>query len=288
MLLSEAFELYRRDYIVFKNQSKKTEESHLLAARSLLSFLGDMPIENLEFQHIRDWKENIELKVTSNTSRLYVIKLRNVLKFMRLRGFTCIAEEAVAVPKRNAAVIDFLTPEEVEQMILAIEIGRYAYTKKGWLRNVAVISLLYASGIRVSELCRLNKSDLRIPGSFTVIGKGNKPRLCFYDDRAREAIEAYLESRSDKNQALFICEQNGKRLTPGMVQMVFRTVSKRVGRDINPHMMRHSFATNLLRNNTNLYYVSKFLGHASTQTTEMYLHFVNEDLRDIYSEKHTC
>lgn len=289
MLLSEAFEVYRTDYIVFKNQSPKTEETHLLAARSIISFTGDLLIESLTFQHVRDWKSYLDSSKSSNTSRLYIIKLRNVLKFMRIRGVQCLMAEEVAVAKRQETPIDFFSPEDVCRLLDAIKVGQTDYTNINVLRNRAIISLLYASGIRVSELCRMNRSDVRPDKTFTVFGKGGKHRLCFIDERAHELVGAYLASRMDTNPSLFICEQTGLRITPGMVQLMFRIASRRAGfdRTIHPHVMRHSFATNMLRNNTNLFYVSKFLGHSSTQTTERYTHFVDEDLRAIYGDKHT-
>ena len=122
-----------------------------------------------------------------------------------------------------------------------------------------------------------------------MVGKGNKIRPCFLDYRAMEHLDAYLALRTDKNSALYLSELTRDRITKGTVQMVFRNLSRIYSSSklIHPHTMRHSFATNLLRNNANLFHVSKLMGHSSTQTTEVYLHYTDADLQKAYDDKHT-
>lgn len=272
------------------NQSKKTEEMHLLACKSLLKFIGDMDVEELTFQHIRDWKESLEKSRSQNTVRGYVIKVRVVIDYARKRGFKVIDPDTIGVPKRKETTVDFITEMEVNKLIEACFISRRGSLEAARYRNRAIISLLYASGIRVSELCRLDRADLRIDRTFTVIGKGDKARLCFFDTRTQFYIDEYLQRfRDDNSPALFTSEKSGKRISVASIQEMFIVARKNAGftKPIHPHTLRHSFATNLLRNNTNLIYVRDFLGHSSVQTTEMYTHVVNEDLRRIYNEKHT-
>lgn len=287
--ISEAFEIYRRDFIVYNNQSKKTEEMHLLAMRALISFVGDIDIQTLTFQQIRDWKEHMERTRGQNTVRGYILKLRVVIAYLPKRGYEVLDSDVIGVPKRKQTVVEFIPENDVRRLIEAAYEPRAGYDTVNRYRNRAVISLLYASGIRVSELVKMNISDIQKDGTFTVIGKGDRPRLCFIDERTIDYINAYLELRDDNEVALFLSEQTGKRMTAGVVQLMFRHVRKYAGfkQPIHPHTLRHSYATNLLRNNTNLIYVRDFLGHTSVQTTEMYTHVVNEDLRRIYKEKHT-
>lgn len=288
MLISEAFERFRRDHIVYRNQSAKTEEMNRLACRSLLSYTGDIHIEDLTFDLVRKWKEHLEKTRSPNTVRGYVIKLRVVLKHLAQHGYkNIINAEAIGVPRRKSVVVNFLTPEEVSEFINAAIRPAAGYSKLNRMKNAAIISIFYASGLRVSELCNLNRDIIKADSdSFTVIGKGNKPRLCFLDERSIYYATQYINMRKDKNPALFV-GYYGDRITKDSIAMMFRHNSKRSGITAHPHMMRHSFATNLLRNNTNLLYVSKFLGHSSVQTTEMYTHVVDEDLRSIYKEKHS-
>lgn len=287
--VSLAFELYRKEYIVYRNQSAKTEEMSTLACKSLVAFCGDIPVEELTFEHVRAWKEKLCYSRSQNTARGYLIKLRSVLKHLRLRGYDVMNYELVALPKRLDATIDYLTPEEVSTLISCVFKPQAGYRKLNRYRNRAIVAVLYASGVRVSELCSLNRLSIRDDGTFTIQGKNDKIRLCFLDERALMAVKEYLDLRTDRDPALFLSHQTGKRITKCVVQMMFRYATDKMGypKPIHPHMLRHSFATDLLKNNTNLYYVSKFLGHASVDTTQKYLHYVDSDLKALYTKKHT-
>jgi site-specific recombinase XerD len=282
--LYEAFELYRRDYIVFKGQSSRTEEAHIYVMNSLIGHAGNIDIEALSFSHIRTWKTNLEKTRSADTVRTYIIRVRVVLDYLKRSGFDVLDPDIIPVPKRIDRVPRFISKDEVSQFIQSAQCNRGS--KLNRLRNQAIISLLYCSGLRVSELCKLNRGDIK-DNSYTLMGKGGKARLCFVDERTSSLVNEYLSLRTDGNQALFICAQNGLRITKGNIQFIFRTCSKRSGiQNVHPHTMRHSFATNLLKNNCNLRYVQELLGHASIQTTQIYTHVVNQDLKNIYKQYH--
>lgn len=290
MTVSDAFELYRLDVIVYNNQSKKTEESHIYARRLLLAYLNDDPdIAQLTFDQIRDWKTWLSKTREQTTVREYIIRLRVVLRHLQRRGFECIDYELVSVPKRPDKVPAFLTKEQVAELIAVMERKVRGYPAIARARNIAIISLLYASGIRASELLQLDRGSIREDGTFTVIGKGSKARLCFTDERTRMFLYHYLSLRSDSNPAMFIADQTGRRLSKSGLQIIFDRGRRLVGFDVqvHAHTLRHSFATNLLRNNTNMRYVQEMLGHSSIQTTQMYTHVVNQDLQRVYQESHT-
>lgn len=290
--ISEAFEIYRTEYIVFRNQSRRTEEMSMDACKSLISFVGDIPIKDLSFDSIRQWKRHLEKEKnrSPNTVRGYIIKLRVVLKYLKNCGYTSVlSPDRIGIPKKVDRVVDFLTSEEVNKLISSVGKAQAGYKNVNRYRNMAIISILYGSGIRNSELCQLNISDIRDDNTFTVVGKGNKVRLCFMDERTSKYITRYIEARNDNSPALFISDNTQSRVTSGTVQEILRNAKKKsnINKVIHPHTLRHSFATNLLKNNTNLMYVKDFLGHSSIQTTQMYTHVVNEDLKKIYLEKHT-
>lgn len=270
--------MYRDDYIVFRNQSSKTEENHFIAMKSLILFAGDLDITQLSFEKIRDWKISMDKSKSSITVRGYIIKLRVVLKYLKERGYDVVDPEAIPVPQRGDTIPEWISPEEVKKLIDATSV----------LRNKCIISLLYASGIRVSELCSLNRDSIR-EGAFTLLGKGKRARLCFVDERTQKLLDKYLAQRTDNNPALFIGKYDTHRLTSNNTQEIFRIVRKAAGftHTISPHTMRHSFATNLLRSNTNIRYVQELLGHQSLETTQMYTHIVNEDLRKVYNKHHS-
>lgn len=277
MTISEAFEAYRQ-VCVFKNQSPKTEENLLVCKRALLAYFGNPPIRSLSFELIRMWKIELERLRTPETVRNYIIKLRVVLRYCMALGLPVTDPETIPVPQRTDKVPIFITESEVAKLIAST----------GTMRNKAIISLLYASGIRVSELCRLNKEDLN-DDCFTVVGKGGKARLCFIDQRTTVYLTEYYNQRTDNQQAMFTGKYNCDRITCGNVQEIFRYARKKAGftKPIHPHTMRHSFATNLLRNNANIRYVQTMLGHSSLSTTQMYTHVTDNDLKKIYRDHHT-
>lgn len=276
MTLSEACEAYRRDVIIFQNQSKKTEENHRVAVKSLLEYLGDIDISSLEFEHVRKWKESLDRTRSPATVRNYIIKLRVILAHTLKLGVKCLDPDLIAIPKRPEKAPTFLSSNQVAKLINS--------TRK--IKNKAIVSLLYGSGIRISELCSLDRDSIREDGTFTVVGKGGKPRLCFTDERTRIFLQLYMETRDDNNQALFLTD-HGKRITPGTIQETFKSIRKCSGIECSAHVLRHSFATNLLKNNANMRYVQVMLGHQSLQTTQMYTHVVDLDLQEVYQKHHT-
>lgn len=287
--ISEAFELYRLEYIVFRNQSARTEEMSRVAMKALINFMGDVEVSEITFDNVRKWKEHLSRNRGQNTVRGYIIKLRVVLNHLRLRGYDVLNPDLIGVPKKAEKVVDFITPSEVERLIECVFKAQAGYPTLRRFRNRAIVSFLYASGVRVSELVSLDRLSIQEDGTFTIIGKGDKVRLCFLDQRTLQFLNEYLNLRQDKEHALFVSELTGKRISKDTVQEIFRNAKTKAGfeKPVHPHTLRHSFATNLLRNNTNLVYVRDFLGHKSVQTTEMYTHVVNEDLKRIYAEKHT-
>lgn len=273
--LSEAFKAYR-EVIAYKNQSQKTEENHVVCRKALIRYFGDIPIEDLTFPMIRKWKIHLEKGRSDATVRNYIVKLRVVLGYCKTIGIDCISPEEVPIPKRKDTNPIYLTKDEVRTLI----------ESTSSIRSKAIISLLFSSGVRASELCSLNRDSIK-DCTFTIIGKGGRARLCFIDDRTCDLLKEYLRSRDDDNPALFISRLSKKRITPSNIQEIFKHLRHKTGIEVHCHTLRHSFATNLLKTNTNLFYVSRFLGHKSLDTTKQYLHLVDEDLHNIYRDHHT-
>lgn len=288
LLISEAFELYISNYIVFKGLSKNTEDSYRVTCKRLIEFFGDIDICSLKMVAVRDWKLWLDKGNRGPaTVRGYIICLRVVLNYLNENGFCALNTKTIPVPKRPQKIPEFISPVEVAKLIICAGKPIRGYSVCNRLRNQAVISLLYASGIRVSELISLDRNSIN-DGTFTVVGKGGKARLCFVDERSEMLIRNYLSARTDTHKALFVANQTNGRITTNTIQAMFRGLCERAGIEaVHPHVLRHSFATNLLRNNTNMRYVQEMLGHSSLQTTQMYTHVVNEDLRRIYTQYHS-
>lgn len=278
MKLSEAFDLYEKDYIRFANQSKRTLETHQYVKKNFVQFIGDIGINKLSVEQISDWKENLEKERSQNTVRCYIMRIRDVLSYCNKRGIESLNVDLVPLPKRKETVPIFLTENEVAKMIECAPNIRAKF----------VISLLYASGIRLSEFISLNQGQI-IDRRFTVIGKGDKARLCFIDDRTDKLMEEYLATRTDHDSALVVSYEHKKRMTATNVQLIIRNAAKRAGiaKKVTPHTLRHSYATNFLKNNGNIRYLSQSMGHASLNTTAMYAHVVDMDLERQYRQFHT-
>ena len=278
MLISAAFDAYKDNYIIAKNQSRRTAEIHDACKRLFLQSIPDKQVAELTLTDIRKWRDDITKGRRPNSVRVYVIRLRAVVGFLNLIDEPCLKAELIPIPNREATVPVFLTEQEVERMIAN------AYN----LRNAFIISLLYSSGIRLSELIALNRGQI-VNRSFTVIGKGRKPRLCFIDQRTEKLMESYLNTRLDHADALIVSFEHKERMTATNVQLLVRNSAVRAGinKKVTPHTLRHSFATNFLRNNGNMRYLSAMLGHASLDTTMMYAHVVDRDLQGQYDKYHT-
>ena len=286
MKLSEAFERYRQDVITFRNMSESTEETNRITEKSLVGFLGDIQVSELDFPAVRKWKAQLDKGRCPATVRTYILALRVVLRHTNGIGEKTLDPDVVGIPQRSDTVPEYISPEDVARLIRACDMSCGVKVNKK--RNKAIISMLYGSGLRVSELCNLDRMQIK-GDTFTVIGKGGRARLCFMDERTIRLLNHYLEARKDNHAALFINNQSMQRITPGTVQEVFKNVRKKAGFTINihPHTMRHSFATNLLQTNCNLFHVQKFLGHSSLDTTKQYLHVVDAELKTVYARHHT-
>lgn len=170
MKISEAFKLYICDYVLRAGKSINTESSYLNISKSLISFFGDVDIESLSFSDFRDWHNFVSSRWRSNTVRNAISCVRMVLKMTARRGFNVMDYEELVVPKREKYIIQYLLPEEIEDFIYVASRQCRGYGSMNRLRNIAILRLLAASGIRVSELVSLNRNSIR-HRKFTVIGK---------------------------------------------------------------------------------------------------------------------
>ena len=278
MKISEAFDLYKNNYILVRGQSRRTLENNDFVKRSLVACIGDRHIRFLSLDDIAKWVAVISVDRKPNSVRLYVVRVRVVLKYARTLGYKTINPELIPVPKREDTRRTFLTPSEVSMMIdCAFDI-----------RNKFIISILYSSGIRVSELCSLRK-DAIVDRQFMVVGKGKKARLCFIDERTEQLMTEYLKTRKDRNDKLIVSHLYRAGVTKGTIELVVKNTAHRAGIDkqVTPHILRHSFATNFIRNNGSIKYLSVMLGHSSMDTTSIYTHVVDNDLKNQYNKFHS-
>lgn len=287
VFISEAFIAYRANYIVMHNQSPKTEEGYLNAGKLLVKYFGNIDITTLDFEKVRNWHTYLSSYQRPDTVRNNIVYLRNVLKYLRRLAMPVLDYELIPVQRKEKRLLKYLTEDEYDRFVG--EAGRpvRGYSKLNRLRNVALIETLYATGLRNNELCALNRNTVR-DRQFTIIGKSKDARIGFINERAELAIAAYLSERTDDCPALFISPQTGNRITSDTVRKIFQNICDRSieFKDVHPHTIRHSYATKLLKKRVDLRYIGDLMGHQSLDTTKVYTHYENPELREIYNNAH--
>src|SRR5882724_2126193 len=190
MLISEAFEAYALDRVVFRNQSKQTEEHYDLCRRSFADFVGDIEVGAITFPMLRNWKFELDKTKNAATVRNYLSCFRMVWKYLARKNMPVFDPELIELPRREQPKPVFITSEQVQQLIdSCIRV-----------RSKAIISLLYGSGIRLGELISLDRSDMD-SDTFAVRGKNRKVRPCFLDERTKLLLDEYLRTRRDSHPA---------------------------------------------------------------------------------------
>jgi site-specific recombinase XerD len=217
------------------------------------------------------------------TQNYYLIALRSFLKYLAKRGIKSLAAEKIELAKVGEREIDLITRDELERLF------RSASEKslKG-LRDRAILETLFSTGLRVSELSSLNRDSIDFKkDEFTVRGKGEKVRLVFLSENAKQALKDYLDKRTDIEDPLFINKNKG-RLTPRSIERVVRFYAAKAGipQKVTPHTLRHHFATDLLEAGADLRSVQSLLGHKSITTTQIYTHITDRRLKEIYKAFH--
>lgn len=222
------------------------------------------------------------------TQNYYLIALRVFLKFLHKRGVKCISSESIELAKLPERSLDLITPAELTRLLRAPN-----GTDEKNLRDKAILELLFSTGLRVSELCALD-SDIDLSrDELSVRGKGDKVRVVFLSSYAKDAVSVYLRSRKDMEDALFVSlsigKKQGGRITPRSVERMIKGYAIRAGltKKVTPHVLRHSFATDLLSNGADLRSVQALLGHANITTTQIYTHVTDIHLREVHKKYHS-
>jgi len=221
------------------------------------------------------------------TQNYYLIALRAFLKYLRKQGVVSLSPERIELAKVGARDLDLITADELERLMKGP-----SGEDEAALRDRAMLELFFSTGLRVSELCSLPRDLDLSRDEFSIRGKGDKVRVVFLSDAAKKAIAAYLKKRGDLEDALFISYgRAGKKsdaLTPRSVERIVKRYAVKAGitRKVTPHVIRHSFATDLLENGADLRSVQALLGHANIATTQVYTHVTDKHLREVHKAFH--
>ena len=291
------------EYIeIERGRAVKTVENY---DRYLSRYFSQMKITNTEDiteQNVREFRlwlnrqpgsKNAPMK--RRTQNYYMIALRAFLKFLRKRDLPALSPEKIELAKLPDRQLDLLTTSELDRLMRA---PGEAFTNEkdeqkrlNYLRDSAILELLFSTGLRVSELCALNCDIDLSRDELSVRGKGEKVRVVFLSPASKEAVRTYLKARKDMEEALFVDGRPNKlhRITPRDIQRHLKGYVSRAGitSTVTPHTLRHAFATDLLSNGADIRSVQQLLGHASINTTQIYTHITDAHLREVHKKFHS-
>ena len=281
MKISTAYLRYVTEYLEIKGVDMNQIIHYRASARLWSEIVGDKELADITMEDVAKFTSGLRTYGQhrgTNTVVYYIKELRVVLRYWRLRGEDVIDSDIIPIPKREPNTPSFLSKNEVNMMV----------KKSRSIRTKFVVSILYSSGLRVSELRSLNVDSIK-NRQFTVIGKGKKERIGFIDARTEKYMELYLSKRKHPSEAL-ITAAGGNRASVSTIQLIIKNAAIRAGlrKKVTPHTLRHSFATNFISNNGNIRHLAMLMGHNSIQTTAQYTHLVDNDLRREYLKYHTC
>ena len=228
------------------------------------------------------------------TQAYHIVALRAFLRYLLVqRDMATLSPDKIDLPKQASRSVAFLNPEQIERLLRSPQLSDII-----GLRDKAILETLFSTGLRVSELVRLNRDQVDLERrEFGVKGKGNKIRVVFLSDTAAQWIERYLQARKDHFKPLLIrysgatdIQAGGEkmRLTARSIQNIVSKYAKKAGLPIEatPHTLRHSFATDLLISGADIRSVQEMLGHESIRTTQVYTHVTNRHLKEVHKAFH--
>jgi site-specific recombinase XerD len=309
---------YLREFLEYleieRNRSPKTLQNYDFYIGRFLEWFGNKKPQEITQEEIRKyrlWLNRLEDvhgdPLKNNTQNYHLIALRSFLKYLAKRDIKTLTPEKIELMKMPDRDITFLEKGDLDRILeapvayLKIQLTKNKKVAKSTklisYRDKAIIEMLFSTGLRVSELANLKKDDVNVNrDEFTVKGKGRKNRVVFLSNQARHWIKKYLEERKDMNPYLFISHNPNKDakgvehipITPRSIQRMVEKYAKVAGitKPVTPHTLRHSYATDLLRNGADIRSVQMMLGHSSITTTQIYTHITDKELKNVHKKFH--
>jgi len=306
-----------KDYLAYleveKGRSKKTSENYGHYLKRFLEWAKIGKPQQIDAELVRQYRlylnrfEEKGKTLKKVTQNYHIIALRNFLKYLAKRDIKTFAAEKIELARQSPRQVEFLEGDELERLLKAPEGDSIRA-----LRDRALLEILFSTGLRVSEVCKLNRDSFNLDkGEFSIRGKGEKIRVVFLSETAKLALKTYLSKRKDIEPALFVRIPKGKpsqvvdsirtntgkaqqvriaelRLTPRSVQRIIKKCAIRAGiaKKVTPHTLRHSFATDLLISGADIRSVQAMLGHSSITTTQIYTHITDKQLKEVHKSFH--
>jgi len=289
--------------------SNKSQETYSRFLTKFSSWLSANNLENLlphelAEDHIRKYRvflsqsfnKNTKEPLKRSTQNYYLIALRNLLNYFTDRDILSLPSEKIKLAKSkiNERAIKFLGLDQIKKLLEAPKTSTHT-----GLRDRAILETFFSTGLRVAELVNLNREQIKITPEtkdleIVVVGKGNRPRPVYFSERAIKWSRKYLETRKDKEKALFIsykgpANTKEKRLSARSMESIVKRYAVLAGVPTftTCHTIRHSFATDLLSQGVDLRTIQEFLGHKNISTTQIYASVTSKKLRETHRKFHS-
>ncbi|MBI2010764.1 MAG: tyrosine-type recombinase/integrase [Candidatus Colwellbacteria bacterium] len=293
---------------VQKGLSSKTQENYARFLNRFLDWLkenklSDLKPHDLSPDHV--WKYRIYLarqtrskrsskSLSKSTQAYYLIALRSLLTYFAERDILALPPEKIKLPRdKGEKEVRFLTLEQLERLFSIPNVN-----KASGLRDRAILETFFSTGMRISELVALNREQIQSSLNLNelelgIVGKGSRARTVYFSSRTLQWLKRYLKSRTDNDKALFINYRSmssaSRRLTARSIEKSIQKYALLAGLPANttPHVLRHSFATDLLSQGVDIRILQEFLGHQSITATQIYTHVTSKKLREIHKKFHS-
>ncbi len=310
--MASEIEKYTREFLEYmeieRGSSLKTVANYERYLVRFFTFTKITTPKNISEDAIREFRLHLnrapgvkvkgqtQATLKKNTQNYYLIALRRFLKYLMKRGVTSLTPDRIELAKVGGRHLDLMSGAELTRLLDAAEGDELRP-----LRDRAILELFFSTGLRLSELCSLNRDLDLSKDEFSIRGKGEKVRVVFLSDSAKAAIKKYLAKRADMEEPLFLQVSNNRshvtsnssqatlRLTPRSIERIVKHYAIKAGisRKVTPHVLRHSFATDLLSNGADIRSVQMMLGHANIATTQVYTHVTDKQLREVHKKFHS-
>lgn len=287
-----------------KGLASKSQENYANFIKHFFDWLEKNSLSNtspdkLTEKHI--WKYKVYLSrhksLKRSTQNYYLIALRSLLGYFMEKGITSLPPDKIRLAReKEDQQIRFLTKDQLRKFFDGPDTSTFL-----GLRDRAILEILFSTGMRIAELVNLNRDQIKIPKDtseeleIVITGKGKRVRPVYFSPRALHWLNLYLKERSDTNPALLITHRNYKtkadarRISHRTIQAAFKkyAVLSGIPLDTTPHVMRHSFATDLLSQGVDIRTIQEFLGHKNIAATQIYAHLTSKQLKEIHRKFHS-
>lgn len=288
--LSELIIEFLRYLLIDKGYSNNTIESYKKDLDKFLEFNGNVDINKITLENLKNYIKYLnEIKLNEKSIARNISSLKSFYKFLNIGKYINInPSEALYLPKIKKSLPNTLTEEEIFKLLDIKLTDSFSY------RNKAMLELLYASGLRVSELTNLKLQDIDLNDDIIrTFGKGSKERVIPIGDFAKEYLKKYIyEYRCNllikgNSEYLFLNNHGNKMTRQGFFKVIKKLAKENgINKELSPHTIRHSFASHLLKYGADLRTIQELLGHSDISTTQIYTHITNEELKKNYENFH--